>query len=156
MSRKEIKIEKANCNFEREAFIRPFGFKGGYITEAWQSISAITSSSGNTGLGIGTQSVLWSDASVFSSHSESGGNALMFAMTEFALRRVKERVFSNPIELLEELVPQVHEYGKKITNNPDLRLTFALNSLVGVDNAAWMLFAAENNIINFDDMIPKE
>jgi len=156
MSAKEIKIEKTNCNFERESFIRPFGFKGGYITEAWQSISAITSSSGNTGLGIGTQSVLWSDASVFSSHSESGGNALMFAMTEFALRRVKERVFSNPIELLEELVPQVHEYGKKITNNPDLRLTFALNSLVGVDNAAWMLFAKENNITSFDDMIPEE
>ena len=156
MSAKEIKIEKTNCNFERESFIRPFGFKGGYITEAWQSISAMTSSSGNTGLGIGTQSVLWSDASVFSSHSESGGNALMFAMTEFALRRVKERVFSNPIELLEELVPQVHEYGKKITNNPDLRLTFALNSLVGVDNAAWMLFAKENNITSFDDMIPEE
>ncbi|MDO9465503.1 MAG: enolase C-terminal domain-like protein [bacterium] len=156
MSRKEIKIEKTNCNFEREAFIRPFGFKGGYITEAWQSISSLTSSSGKTGLGIGTQSVLWSDASVFSSHSEAGGNALMFAMTEFALRRAKELAFSNPIELLEELVPQVHEYGKKITNNPDLRLTFALNSLVGVDNAAWMLFAKENNVTNFDDMIPEE
>ncbi|MBU0477746.1 L-alanine-DL-glutamate epimerase [bacterium] len=156
MSGKEIKIEKVNCNFEREPFIRPFGFKGGYITEAWQSISSLTSSSGKTGLGLETQSVLWSDASVFSSHSESGGNALMFAMTEFALKRAKELAFSNPIKLLEELVPQVHEYGKKITNNPDLRLTFALNSLVGVDNAAWMLFAKENNITNFDDMIPEE
>lgn len=156
MSTKEIKIEKINCNFEKEAFIRPFGFKGGYITEAWQSISSMVSSFGNIGLGLATQSVLWSDASVFTSHSEAGGNALMFAMTEFALKRAKEFAFSNPIELLEELVPQVHEYGKKITNNPDLRLTFALNSLVGVDNAAWMLFAKESNIANFDDMIPEE
>jgi len=156
MSAKEIRIEKANCNFEREQLIRPFGFKGGYLSELWQSVSSLTGTSGNIGLGIGTQSVLWSDASVFSSHSEAGGNTLMFAMTQFALKRVKGLVFSNPIELLEELVPQIHEYGKKITNNPDLRLTFALNSLVGVDNAAWMLFAKENNITNFDDMIPEE
>ena len=156
MPSKEIKIKKVNCNFERERFIRPFGFKGGYVMEAWQSISSLTSLSGKTGLGIATQGVLWSDASIFASHSEAGGNALMFAMTEFALRRVKELAFSNPVELLEELVPQVHEYGKKITNNPDLKLTFALNSLVGVDNAAWMLFAKENNITNFDDMIPEE
>ncbi len=156
MSAKQIKIEKTNCNFERERLIRPFGFKGGYLSELWQSISSLTSTSESTGLGLGTQSVLWSDASVFTSHSESGGNALMFAMTEFALKRAKELAFSNPVELLEELVPQVHEYGKKITNNPDLRLTFALNSLVGVDNAAWMLFARENNITNFDDMIPEE
>ena len=153
---KQIKIGKVNCNFERESLIRPFGFKGGYLSELWQCVVSLKSGSGNTGLGIGTQSVLWSDASVFSSHSEAGGNALMFAITEFALRRVKELVFSNPVELLEELVPQVHEYGKKITNNPDLRLTFTLNSLVGVDNAAWMLFARENNITNFDDMIPEE
>ncbi|MCK4820697.1 L-alanine-DL-glutamate epimerase, partial [bacterium] len=127
MCAKEIKIEKINCNFEREQLIRPFGFKGGYMSEIWQSISFLTSTSGNTGLGIGTQSVLWSDASVFASHSEAGGNALMFAMTEFALKRAKGLAFSNPIELLEKLVPDVHEYGKKITNNPDLRLTFALN-----------------------------
>ncbi len=153
---KKIRIEKVNCNFEREPLIRPFGFKGGYMSEIWQAVSSLTGSSGETGLGIGTQSVLWSDARVFSTHSESGGNALMFAMTEFALAQMRGLSFSNPIELLENLVDDVHEYGKKITNNPDLRLTFALNSLVGVDNACWMLFARENNIKNFDDMIPEE
>ena len=156
MCTKEIKIESANCNFEREPLIRPFGFKGGYVREIWQSVVALKSSSGSTGLGIGTQSVLWSDASIFFSHSESGGNALMFAMTEFALKRAQELSFTNPIELLETLVEDVHEYGKKITNNPDLRLTFVLNSLVAVDNAAWMLFARENHITNFDDLIPAE
>jgi L-alanine-DL-glutamate epimerase-like enolase superfamily enzyme len=56
--------------------------------------------------------------------------------------------------LLDELLPEIFEYGKKITGNPNLRKTFALNSLVCVDNAAWLLYAAENNIKNFDDMIP--
>jgi L-alanine-DL-glutamate epimerase-like enolase superfamily enzyme len=51
-------------------------------------------------------------------------------------------------------LPEVYEYGKKITGNPDLRKTFALNSLVCVDNAAWLLYARENNINNFDDLIP--
>jgi len=153
---KQIKIEKVNCNFEREALIRPFGFKGGYSTDVWHNISYLASSSGKVGIGIGTQSVLWSDASVFSSHSEAGGNALMFVLTEFALRSMENMCFSNPLELLERLVPQVHEYGKKITSNPELKLTFTLNSLVGVDNAVWMLFAAENNITSFDNMIPEE
>jgi L-alanine-DL-glutamate epimerase-like enolase superfamily enzyme len=57
--------------------------------------------------------------------------------------------------LLDHLLPEVYEYGKKITGNADLRKTFALNSLVCVDNAAWLLYAAENNISSFDDLIPE-
>ncbi len=56
--------------------------------------------------------------------------------------------------MLDDLLPEVYAYGKKITNNPDLRKTFALNSLVCVDNAAWLLYARENNINHFDEMIP--
>ena len=153
---KKIQIEKVNCNFEREPLLRPFGFKGGYMIEVWQTISYIESSSGNFGIGLGTQSVLWSDALVFSSHSEEEGNKLMFALTEFALKKIKGMSYTSPIELLEEILPDVHEYGKKITNNPDLRLTFVLNALVSVDNALWMLFARENNIKSFDEMIPEE
>jgi len=78
----------------------------------------------------------------------------MFAMSERALQIMKGNSFTNPLELLDELLPEVFEYGKKITNNPDLRKTFALNSLVCVDNAAWLLYAAENKINTFDDMIP--
>ncbi len=153
---KKIQIKKVNCNFEEEPFLRPLGFKGGYIRKAWQAVAFLESSQGNTGLGIGTQSVLWSDASVFSSRSESGGNALMFAITEFALRRIQGMSYINPIELLEEILPDVYEYGKKITDNPRLRLTFILNALVSVDNALWILFARENGISSFDDMIPQE
>ena len=75
----EITIAAVNSNFEREPLIRPFGFKGGYMTEIWQTVALLRSASGTRKIGLGTQSVLWSDAQVFAAHSESGGNALMFA-----------------------------------------------------------------------------
>jgi L-alanine-DL-glutamate epimerase-like enolase superfamily enzyme len=151
---KEILISSVSSNFEREPLIRPFGFKGGYMTEIWQTASLLEGSSGIRKIGLCTQNVLWSDASVFAAHSESGGNALMFALTEYAMQHMKGRKFITPVDLLESVLDEVYEYGKKITGNPDLRKTFALNALVGVDNAAWLLYVAENGIDNFDEMIP--
>lgn len=149
-----IRIRKVDSNFEREPLIRPFGFKGGYMSEIWQSASYLESDSGLHSIGICTQSVLWSDARVFASHSESGGNALMYAMTERAMQILKEQSFTSPVEILDPLYEEVYEYGRKITSNPELRKTFALNALVGVDNAAWLLYAKENNITTFDGLIP--
>jgi len=151
---KTIKITNVNTNFEREPLIRPFGFKGGYMTEIWQSAAYMESDSGDHSIGLCTQSVLWSDAQVFASHSESGGNALMYAMTEKAMQIAKGQRFITPIELLEALYPEVYEFGKKITAKSNVRKTFALNALVGVDNAAWLLYTKENRITSFDDMIP--
>ncbi|MCA1758350.1 MAG: twin-arginine translocation signal domain-containing protein [Bacteroidales bacterium] len=153
---KSVTIEEVDSNFEREPLIRPFGFKGGYMTEIWQTAAFLKSSSGISKVGLCSQSVLWSDASVFSSYSESGGNAIMYAMTEYALKLLKGRSFESPIQLLDEIFPNVYAYGQKITDNPNLRKTFALNALVGIDNAAWMLFAADNKIKTFDEMIPEE
>ena len=34
---KKITIQSVDSNFEREPLIKPFGFKGGYITEIWQT-----------------------------------------------------------------------------------------------------------------------
>ena len=153
---KKIRITKTNCNFEREALIRPFGFKGGYTHEIWQTVVYLQSSSGNSSVGIGTQGVLWSDASVFSSHSEACGNAFMFAISEFALKRAAGVEWTTPLELLGIILKDTYEYGKKITNNFSLRLTFILNALVAVDNAAWVLFVKENGIKSFDEMVPKE
>jgi L-alanine-DL-glutamate epimerase-like enolase superfamily enzyme len=153
---KTITISKVNSNFEREPLIRPFGFKGGYMTEIWQSASRMESSSGAHGIGLCTQNVLWSDAQVFAAHCESGGNALMYAMTEQALQLANGRSFTSPVELLGALFPEVFEFGKKITSNPRLRKTFALNALVGVDNAAWLLYAKENGITTFDAMVPAD
>jgi L-alanine-DL-glutamate epimerase-like enolase superfamily enzyme len=151
---KVIKIAEVSSNFEREPLIRPFGFKGGYMREIWQSVAYVKSESGIHKTGICSQSILWSDAQVFLSHSESGGNALMYAMTEYGLGLLKGRSFTDPVSLLDEIWPVVYEYGKKICSKEDLRQTFALNSLVAVDNAIWLLYAAENNISDFDGLIP--
>jgi len=154
MSPKNITIDSVDSNFEREPLVRPFGFKGGYMSEIWQTIAYLRSTSDIHKIGLCTQNVLWSDAKVFASYSESGGNALMYALSDYALKIVKGKSFETPIELLDDILEEVYEYGIKVTANPHLRKTFALNALVGVDNAAWLLYAHENGIKNFDDMIP--
>src|SRR5690606_1563887 len=82
---KTIKVRQVNSNFERERLIRPFGFKGGYLTELWQTISRLESASGKSGIGLATQSVLYGDADLFASNSEANGNALMFVIANKAL-----------------------------------------------------------------------
>ncbi len=149
-----IRIKNVDSNFEREPLI-PYRFKGSFITEGWQTAAYLESESGIHKVGIGGQGTLWSDSNVFAAHSATGGNALMYAMSERALQIMKGNSFTNPLQLLDDLLPEVYEYGKKITNNPNLRKTFALNSLVCVDNAAWLLYAAENKINQFDAMIPQ-
>lgn len=154
-SMKTIKITGVNSNFQREP-LNPYRFKGSAITDSWQVISLLESEQGIRKLGLGTQGVLWSDSQVFNQHSETGGNALMYAMTERALQMLKGTSFTDPIELLDQLLPEVLAYGRKITDRRELRKTFALNALVSVDNAAWLLYAAENNITQFDEMIPQK
>nr|WP_244820524.1 mandelate racemase/muconate lactonizing enzyme family protein [Dyadobacter pollutisoli] len=151
---KKIKISQVSSNFEREP-LNPYRFKGSAITDSWQAVSMLESESGIRKVGLATQGVLWSDSTVFAAHSESAGNALMYAMSERALQMIKGTSFTSPVQLLDDLLPEVLAYGKKITSNPDLRKTFALNALVSVDNAAWLLFAQENNITKFDDLIPE-
>jgi L-alanine-DL-glutamate epimerase-like enolase superfamily enzyme len=151
---RRITIAKVDANFERETLVRPFGFKGGYMTEIWQTMAMMESDKGTRKVGLCTQNVLWSDASVFRDHSETGGNSLMFALTERALQMVDGRSFRTPVDLLDGLLEEVYDYGKAITGNPHLRKTFALNALVGLDNAAWLLYAQANGIKNFDDLIP--
>ncbi|HWS01752.1 MAG TPA: enolase C-terminal domain-like protein [Prolixibacteraceae bacterium] len=152
---KPVTIAEVNSNFEREPLIRPFGFKGGYMTEIWQTVNYLKSSAGDHQIGLCTQNVLWSDARVFAGHSESGGNALMYALTERALQIMKGQSFITPVDLLDNVLPEVYAYGQKITANPQLRKTFALNALVGTDNAAWLLYAKQNGFRTFDEMIPK-
>ncbi len=149
-----IHIASVDSNFEREPLVRPFGFKGCYVSEIWQSVAGLESASGLRAAALNTQSPLWSDATVFSAHSEAGGNALMYALTEYALQQAKGTSFNTPPELLDQLLPAVHAYGKQVTGNPDLRLTFALNALVGVDAAAWLLYAREDGFTGFDEMLP--
>ncbi len=149
-----MKIAKVDSNFEREPLIRPYRFKGSGISENWQSVCYLQTEEELTGIGLGTQGVLWSDSKVFFDHSENGGNALMYAMSERAIQMLKGATITDPLSTLDELLPEILSYGKKITRNPDLRKTFALNSLVCVDNAIWKLYYQQNGFKNFDEMIP--
>jgi hypothetical protein len=136
--------------------IRPTGFKGGYLTELWQPVARLDSDSGRSHIGIGTQSVLWCDPRVLAAHSESAGNAMMLSVTDHALQLLVGESFTNPVELLDRIFPDVYAFATRVTGLPNLRRTFALNALVPVDNAAWLLYAAENGIRSFDEMIPEE
>jgi L-alanine-DL-glutamate epimerase-like enolase superfamily enzyme len=79
----------------------------------------------------------------------------MYNISERALQLCKGRSFRTPLELLDDILDEVCDYGKAISGQDDLRKTFALNALVGVDNAAWLLYAAEKGITSFDDLIPE-
>ena len=151
-----IRIKKTKANFEKECLKSPFGFKGGYIKELWQSIAEIKSFNENIGLGLGVQSIHWSDAKVYLNKGETEGNNTMFQITQYALKTIEGLFFKNPIELMEEIFPKVYEYGKRITGNPDLRKTFILNALVPVDNALWLLYSKEKGINEFNRMIPED
>ncbi|MCX8082889.1 MAG: L-alanine-DL-glutamate epimerase [bacterium] len=148
-----MKIRKVSQNFDIEPFKMPLGFKGGYLTGVWQTIVSVETED-NFGIGLGTQSVLWSDADVFSSHSEAGGNALMFSVTEYASRLLVNREIESPISFLETYLEDIHSYAKKITGKENLRKTFTLNSLVALDNALWVLYAKEKGKMDFFEMIP--
>ncbi len=151
-----IKIKSVNSNFEREPLVRPFGFKGGYMSEIWQTVARLQSNSGIGKTGLCTQNVLWSDARVFAGFSEAAGNAMMYAITDFALQHICGSTFETPIDLLDSMMDDVYDFAQNMTGDIDLRKTFVLNALVGVDNAAWLLYAAERNLTSFSDMIPRE
>lgn len=149
-----INVTRSDVVVEREPLLHPFGFKGGSLSELWQSIVRLESDSGAAGTGLGTQSVLWSDPRIFSACGEAEGNRLMMTITAKALELIKGQSFATPVSLLEAVFDEVYNFGKKVTGRPDLYKTFVLNALVAVDNAAWLVYARENGIQNFDELIP--
>lgn len=152
---KTIQVTRTDSNFEREKLARPFGFKGGYLTELWQTATQLESASGKTAIGLSTQSVLYADPDLFSAHSEAGGNALKYALTEQALQLVKKTTFTTPIDLIQKIMPEVIKAGQRLTGKADLNPIFVYIALVSIDNAAWLLYAAENNFKTFDAMVPE-
>ena len=151
-----MRIIKTEGGLAREPLSRPFGFKGGYLNELWHPAVKLTASSGSVGVGCGVQSVLWSDAEIFRRHDNCGGNAMMLSITARALELAKEVDWFTPVDLLDVIMPELTAYARQICVRNDLRLTFVLNALVPVDNAAWMLYAAEHGLTGFDAMIPAE
>ena len=72
------------------------------MSEIWQTMAMMMSSSGLEKVGLCTQNVLWSDARVFAEHSAAAGNAIMYAISERALQLCKGRTFTSPVDLLDE------------------------------------------------------
>lgn len=151
---KDIYIDSFSTNFEREKLSGKFGFKGNYLTELWQIVSHVQSKNGITATGLATQSVLYADAELFATMPEAEGNATMYTLTNEALRIAKNKKFKTPVELLDNILSNVAKRAKEITGKENIDTNFIYNSLVSVDNAAWLLYARENAFKNFDEMIP--
>lgn len=149
-----IRIAQAKHAVQNEPLLSPFGFKGAYLTELWQSVTMLTGADGSVGIGAGVQSVLWSDARVFVQYGEAAGNELMAGMTRHALDQLGQSEFATPFELLDRLLPDVYAHGVKTSGISDLRSTFALNSLVTVDHAAWGLYARSAGR-RFEELVPE-
>ena len=147
------RIVRTGLNFEREPLGAPWGFKGGFLTECWQTAARMDTETGLSTVGLGVQSVLWSDPAVFVGCSESAGNAQMLLLTSAALEEAKREAYDSPLDLMDRLLPTVRARGREVTAQQDLRLTFVLNALVPVDCAAWRLAAAERQV-GFDALIP--
>ena len=80
----------------REPLRAPFGFKGGTLSELWQTAVRLTLDSGASGMGVGVQSVLWSDPVTFCACDEAGGNERMLAVTRRALELLQGQAFTDP------------------------------------------------------------
>lgn len=151
-----IRISKQKQVINKEPLSSPFGFKGAYLTELWQSIVRLESVSGASGIGLGVQSILWSDANLFVRYGEQRGNELMNQLTSFALEQLEQVQFEHPIELMDRLIQPTYQHGQRLTSDDDLRLTFALNSLVSMDHALWSLYAQEQSETSFIQLIPED
>lgn len=146
-----MKIQKTYCNKEREALKSAFGFKGNSLTYLQQTAVAVYDGD-EVGVGVGVQSVLWSDASIFASYGEDKGNELMYRITEYGAKIIVGREFNDPYEASSFLIEECYAYAKAICGE-GVSQTFVLNALVPIDFALWMLYAKENGIGSFDSVL---
>ena len=150
-----LNIKNTKINVIKEKLKAPFGFKGGYVDELWTVVAKVESED-QFGVGLGVQSVLWSDANVFAANTPEDGNNFMYEISKYALELLKGNSYKDPMEAIDSIFDDVYEYGKKITKNNDLRKTFALNALVAVDNALWQLYGRVNNTEDFLSLLSDE
>lgn len=150
---KKIHIKKCDLEFVREPLRAPFGFKGRYLTELWQTVARIESDN-FTAVAPCVESVLWSDAAVFGENPPALSSAMMMMVTGRALKMLEGERFVSPLEVTDAIVPELKIYAAAVCGR-EVAETFVLNSLVGVDLALWMLYAKENGITSFDGLIPE-
>ncbi len=148
-----IHIKKCDLEFVREPLKAPFGFKGRYLTELWQTVAKIESDHFSA-VSPCVESVLWSDAGVFGDNPPAVSSAMMMMVTNRALKMIEGERFASPIELIDAIVPELKRYAASVCGR-EVAETFVLNSLVGVDFALWSLYAKENGITSFDELVPE-
>lgn len=149
-------ISKVVFDISREPFRKPIGFKGAEFREKWVTRVTLTGASGASATAWGGLAPLWADERVFLGHTEAGANVLMASIAEFALQRARQEAFATPLMLHDRIVEEVHEYARYVTGLSDLRRTFTLNAMIAVDHAAWLLYARERAIENFDAMVGED
>ncbi len=147
-----IHIKSCELDFIREPLAAPFGFKGRYLTELWQTVVRINSENYNACCPA-VESVLWSDAAVFADNPPASSSAMMMLVTSRALKMLEGASFNRPDELIDGLTEELAKYAEAVCGRP-VAETFVLNSLVGIDYALWSLYAKENSIASFDGIIP--
>ncbi|MEK7474961.1 MAG: enolase C-terminal domain-like protein [Candidatus Coatesbacteria bacterium] len=152
MDHPPVVVASARCACEREPLSTPLGFKGGAQTDLWQTVVALRDTEGRLGVGLCTQGVLWSDREVFMRHGSDRGNEFMFAVLEDAARRAAGIPFSRPGQLLDSVLPGAIAKAKAVTGL-DVRLTFVLNALVALDNAAWQLHARSHATSRLNNLL---
>lgn len=143
-----MKIIKTCCASENEPFLHSFGFKGKTLSGVWQVYVALCSEDAS-GIGLGVQSVLWSDSRVFAAYGEQRSNELMCAVTRYALELVAGQRYEKPDELIRDIFPRCRQYACTVTQM-QVTDTFVLNALVPVDLAAWQLWVRQNGVQSFD------
>jgi len=145
-----VRISAAYTAYENEPLKTAFGFKGNALTYLTQSVVYLGDGE-NYGLGVGVQSVLWSDAEVFSAFGEDRGNEFMYSITQYAAKILCDREFRTPQDAIFAVIPECLEYARRITGT-SVKQTFVLNALVPVDMALWVLYAKKNRIECFDSI----
>lgn len=143
-----MKILKVNCAYTPEKFIKSFGFKGSTLSGVWQTVVCLYSD-GCKGIGVGVQSVLWSDSNVFANYGEQRSNEMMYSVTEYAAELVKNIEFENPADVVKSIFARCRSYAETVTGMK-VTDTFVLNALVPLDFAVWQLWARTHGIYDFD------
>lgn len=142
-----MKIKYGAIGFITEPLLKPFGFKGGYVSDVWQV--AVTIGNGEqkaTGLSI--QSVLWSDGQVFASLGQLKGDQLMYDTTRYALAYLQTIEFDHPKQATRQLFDKCYKYVRE-TSGIEVKKTFILNALVAIDMALWLLYSKEQGVTSF-------
>lgn len=145
-----MKIDRAYTAYENEPLKTAFGFKGNALTYLTQSVVYLSDGS-DFGMGVGVQSVLWSDAAVFKELGEDKGNELMYSITRYAAELLEGNEYEDPADAILSVIPKCLDYAEKNIGH-EVKQTFVLNALVPVDFALWTLYAKKRGFTEFDSV----